>query len=139
MSPLNRLSCTHSSRWLGAPLRADLTGRGAWSLPAFKRWEESKGWGVGVEGSKGSGGSGGAGKVKGRGFLNLHWDSRWLREAATRLFPLVLVCPLSPWVGVGGQAGPPEGARELQRRKGTHLGHAYAPDVVSDLRGGQFP
>lgn len=78
-----------------------------------------------------------AGEWRGRGFLNPPWDSRWLREAATRLSPLILVCPLSP--GVGGQAGPPEGARELQGRKGTHLGHIYAPDVISDLWGGQFP
>lgn len=44
--------------------------------------------------------------MEGRGFLNLHWDSPWLREAATRLFPLVLVCPLNPWVGVGGRRAP---------------------------------
>ena len=51
-------------------------------------------------------------------------------------------CPCvssEPLGGGGGQAGPLEGARELQGRKGTHLGHVYAPDVVSDLRGGQFP
>ena len=41
--------------------------------------------------------------------------------------------------GPSGPAEPPGGAGELQGEKGTHLRHVYAPDVIPDLRGGQFP